>query len=83
MRKSGLTRGSPNLVILRLRKGVSLQKIKFLQTGNVRGGSWVGWRMDRVEEKVRLRRRMSTERERGRETIGGGRRGGGMGRGTQ
>ena len=36
MRKSGLTRGSPNLVILCLRKGVSLQKIKFLQKGNVR-----------------------------------------------
>ncbi|KAI5355187.1 hypothetical protein L3X38_008082 [Prunus dulcis] len=36
MRKSGLTRGSPNLVILGLRKGVSLQKIKFLQKGNVR-----------------------------------------------
>ncbi|KAI5355599.1 hypothetical protein L3X38_008494 [Prunus dulcis] len=31
MRKSGLTRGSPNLVILCLRKGVSLRKIKFLQ----------------------------------------------------
>ncbi|KAI5328568.1 hypothetical protein L3X38_027965 [Prunus dulcis] len=33
MRKSGLTRGSPNLVILCLRKGVSLRKIKFLQKG--------------------------------------------------
>ncbi|KAI5355930.1 hypothetical protein L3X38_008825 [Prunus dulcis] len=31
MRKSGLTRGSPNLVVLCLRKGVSLRKIKFLQ----------------------------------------------------
>ncbi|KAI5355347.1 hypothetical protein L3X38_008242 [Prunus dulcis] len=31
MRKSGLTRGSPNLVILCLRKVVSLRKIKFLQ----------------------------------------------------
>ncbi|VVA33219.1 PREDICTED: G-type lectin S-receptor [Prunus dulcis] len=31
MRKSGLTRSSPNLVILCLRKGVSLRKIKFLQ----------------------------------------------------
>ncbi|KAI5343086.1 hypothetical protein L3X38_010962 [Prunus dulcis] len=31
MRKSGLTRGSPNLVILCLRKGVSLRKIRFLQ----------------------------------------------------
>ncbi|KAI5328768.1 hypothetical protein L3X38_028165 [Prunus dulcis] len=31
MRKSGLTRGSPNLVILCLRKGVSLPKIEFLQ----------------------------------------------------
>ncbi|KAI5338931.1 hypothetical protein L3X38_018203 [Prunus dulcis] len=33
MRKSGSTRGSPNLVILRLRKVVSLRKIKFLQKG--------------------------------------------------
>ncbi|KAI5341365.1 hypothetical protein L3X38_020639 [Prunus dulcis] len=33
MRKSGWTRGSPNLVILRLRKVVSLRKIKFLQKG--------------------------------------------------
>ncbi|KAI5342834.1 hypothetical protein L3X38_010711 [Prunus dulcis] len=31
MRKSGLTRVSPNLVILCLRKGVHLRKIKFLQ----------------------------------------------------
>ncbi|KAI5325410.1 hypothetical protein L3X38_034484 [Prunus dulcis] len=36
MRKSGLTRGSPNLVILCLRKVVSLRKIKFLQKGHVR-----------------------------------------------
>ncbi|KAI5344730.1 hypothetical protein L3X38_012607 [Prunus dulcis] len=33
MRKSGSTRGSPNLVILCLRKVVSLRKIKFLQKG--------------------------------------------------
>ncbi|KAI5343732.1 hypothetical protein L3X38_011608 [Prunus dulcis] len=39
MRKSGLTRGSPNLVTLCLRKGVSLRKIKFLQKGNVRAAS--------------------------------------------
>ncbi|KAI5323484.1 hypothetical protein L3X38_032556 [Prunus dulcis] len=42
MRKSGLTRGSPNLVILCLRKGVSLRKIKFLQKGNVRGSPYIG-----------------------------------------
>ncbi|KAI5333096.1 hypothetical protein L3X38_023226 [Prunus dulcis] len=40
MRKSGLTRGSPNLVILCLRKGVSLRKIKFLQKGN--GSPYIG-----------------------------------------
>ncbi|KAI5351974.1 hypothetical protein L3X38_004865 [Prunus dulcis] len=38
MRKSGLTRGSPNLVILCLRKGVSLRKIKFLQKGTFGAG---------------------------------------------
>ncbi|KAI5318412.1 hypothetical protein L3X38_038120 [Prunus dulcis] len=52
MRKSGSTRGSPNLVILCLRKVVSLRKIKFLQKGTFGKtlGEWIVG-MTRVQEQ--------------------------------